>query len=134
MMSLNLSRLYFIAALSSKKGLYFSSVGDVLLNMNPMGCSVVHLVLLGGIVVCFCEHIPVKPYLHPSVVMKNGVLLYFGPLRTGSCISTIFKCRNALSCSLLQSPIKACPFIALLYAALPFIFGKSKLHARSVNG
>src|ERR1700678_2295737 len=89
MTSANLSRQCFSAANSRMNGLYFSSVGDVRLDEKPMGWTVVFVVPFGSTVVKFCESMPAKLYLHPSVVMTNGVPSYLGPFRTGSLVSEL---------------------------------------------
>src|SRR5882762_8237272 len=105
------------------KGLYLSSVGDVRLDEKPIGWTVVFVVPLASTVVNFCESIPAKPNLHPSVVTMNGVPSYFGPFKTGSLVSATFSRRNAWSCSLFHSPSREWPFMAFVYAAFPFSLG-----------
>src|ERR1700678_1513030 len=134
MISLNLSKQCLSAANSRMKGLYFSSVGDICLDEKPMGGTVVLVVPLGRSEVKVWERIPAKQYLHPSVLMMNGVSSFFGPFSTGSLVSATFSRRNAWSCSLFPSPLREYPFMALVYAAFPFSLGKSSFRARSVSG
>jgi hypothetical protein len=63
-------------------------------------------------VVCHCESMPAKPYLHPSVVTTNGVPSNFGPFKTGSLVRAIFSPRKAFSCSSFHIPCSECPFMA----------------------
>ena len=134
MTSPNLSRQCFNAANSRMNGMYFSSAGDVRLDENPMGWTTVFSVPLGRTVVNFYVTMPANPYLQPSVVTTNGVPSYFGPLSTGSLVRATFSLRNARSWSLVHSPCNENPFMALVYAAFPFSFGRSRFRAKSDRG
>jgi hypothetical protein len=122
MRSENLSNENFSAANSSKYGLYFSSVSDVHLLLNATGYMCVVSFPFGEIVVCFCDNMPAKPYLQPSVVTIKGVPSNFGPFRTGSLVKATFSPKKAFSCSSFHRSASECPFMAHQYAALPFPF------------
>ena len=68
MISENLSNKYLSAANSRRKGLYFSSDGDVHLDVKPIGCRQVTFFPPGKVVLIFCDKTPAKASLHASVV------------------------------------------------------------------
>ena len=72
-MSENLLNENFSVANSSRKGLYFSSETDILLEVKVIGCRRVTSFAPGSIDFILCARTPVKASLHLSVVKMNGV-------------------------------------------------------------
>ena len=98
----NLSNEYFNAANSSRKGLYFSSEGDVHFDVKPMGCSRVTTFPPGSGVAIFWESTPAKASLHVSVVRMKCVPSKRGAVSTGSETRCAFKLTKVAVCSSFQ--------------------------------
>ncbi|EDR00316.1 uncharacterized protein LACBIDRAFT_314462 [Laccaria bicolor S238N-H82] len=62
-MSENLSNEYLSTANSRRKGLYFSSDGDVRLDAKPIGCRRVTSLPPGRVVLIFCDKTPANASL-----------------------------------------------------------------------
>ena len=99
MMSENLSKANLRAANSSRKGLYFISVAEVLLEAKVMGCSRDTTFPPGRLVVTLCDNTPAKESVDPSVVKMKGVPSYCGAESTGSEISWALSVKKVLVCS-----------------------------------
>src|ERR1700679_1037075 len=102
MMFENLSSANFNAANSRRKGLYFSSDFEVLLDANAIGCSRFTVFPLGSTVSNLSVRTAPKAFLQPSVVTMNGVPSHLGPFSTGSDVMAAFRAMNALVCSSFQ--------------------------------
>ena len=109
MISENLSKANFSAVNSSRKGLYFSSDGNVRLDAKAIGCRWVTSFPPGSVVLILCDNTPAKVSLLLSVVKINGVPSYLGAERTSSEMSHALRAMNVFVCSVFQlsSSLKA---------------------------
>ena len=99
MISENLSKANFSAANSSRKGLYFSSDGDIYLDAKAIGCRQVTSFPPGSVSLILCDNMPAKASLLLSVVKMNGILSYLGAERTSSAMSHALRSMNVFVCS-----------------------------------
>ena len=130
-MSENLSKEYFSAVNSSRKGLYFSSAVDVLFEVKAMGCRCVTSFPPGSVDLILCARTPANASLLPSVVRMNGVPSYTGAESTGSEMSHALRAMKVFVCSAvhLSPSLKAlmiCAFsclLGLVLGAIGFAMG-----------
>src|SRR5271168_1187714 len=79
----NLSSMNFSAANSKRKGLYFSSVFDVLLDAEPIGWHFRTTLPLGSVYSNLWDNTAPNASWDPSVVTMKGVPSHLGPHSTG---------------------------------------------------
>src|SRR6266481_8373126 len=93
------SRANFSAANSSMKGLYLSSLGEVHLEQNAMGCHALCCLLSSSVALNSWLSMPPNPFLLPSVTTLKVRPSYCGAFRTGSDVTVTFSVRKDLFCS-----------------------------------
>src|SRR6266481_7757804 len=93
------SKVNFSATNLSMKGSYLSSLGEVRLEQNAMGCHALCCFPSSSVVSNSWLSMPPNPFLLPSVTTLKVQPSYCGAFRTGSDVTATFSVRKALFCS-----------------------------------